>query len=224
MQRYGSRRIRGTVLIVCVSVALTAAVVTFVIPWLVERTQNLAATSRLIPTLALRRRCSWGNVASRVYRLRSSSKARVALKVYREGALCSRYGDRVHIGTRRITPQSVYLFLDEGVRRNGFYEFPFLLKHEEGSVDCVLAKLCKQGKLTYPRDILERDFKETYADFVPLRHLSAVSILFIDPGEEFTEDAIIVLPTPGAYRVMLIFTAVDCECVCASREFLIEGV
>ena len=215
-----SRKIRDTIVIVVLSITITFLVIVFVIPWVSSQIQHLS-TTHLISIFGLIVTgigVAWKLV---LYRLQSSCKAKVTVNVRAEKRNAIVTAAVENIGTKRIIPHNVYLVVDEGIKRKGYFEFPFLLRHEQGEWDCIMAKICKQGKLQYPRDLLSKDFTDVYADFIPLRHLSTESILFIDPKEKFIEDTILRLPKSGAYRVMLIFTARNCECVCASREFLV---
>ncbi len=127
-------------------------------------------------------------------------------------------------GGRKVTPNNVYLFIDEGIlKEGGNYEFPFLLKHEGGEYDCVLSKICQQEKFAYPKDRLKNEFHNIHTDCIQLRHLSSESILYVGPGESFSEDVTVELPHPGVYRAVLVFTAKDADCICSSRQFIIQN-
>jgi len=128
-------------------------------------------------------------------------------------------------GLRRITPKNIYLFVEKGRRSaRGVYEFPFLLKHEVGAIDCNLALRCKRERVNeFPQDLVGPGYETDFAPVVmSLDHLSSASILFVDPGEVFSEDATIELRTPGVYRATIVFTAADSDCMCRTRHFLVQ--
>lgn len=216
-----NRKVRDSLVIIGLSVLFTTLTIIYIVPWIVPKIKTLTTVHfiSIAGVLIAAFTATWQIVQ---YRIKLTSKAKLQLHVVVDGKNATITSIIKNIGGRRITPQRVYLFVDQGIERDTFFEFPFLLRHEQNEHDCVMAKICKQEKLSYPRDILDKEFKNIYADYIPLKHLSTDSILFIDPEEEFTEDAIVKLPRQGAYRVMLIFTAWDSECVCASREFLVK--
>ena len=126
-------------------------------------------------------------------------------------------------GSHRIVPQNVYLFIDEGVETDNIITFPFCLKHEEGKNDCVLGIKCKSGGVnSFPIDILPDNFRNKYHKMVNLKHLSTESVKFIDPGERFSEDATLRTPHNGVFRVMAIWTSVNADCLCCTKQFVIS--
>lgn len=123
---------------------------------------------------------------------------------------------------KRIVPQNIYLMVESGVEKDGIVEFPYLLKHEEGEFDCIFASLCKQGGFTcLPNHLLEECFKTQYRKIIKLRHLSSETIMFIDPGEEFSEDVTLKL-SKGIYKATVVWTSVKEDCICGTKQFIIE--
>lgn len=123
---------------------------------------------------------------------------------------------------KRIVPQNIYLMVEAGIDENGIIKFPYLLKHEEGEFDCVFATLCKQGGFTcLPEHLLEDSFKNQYRKIIKLKHLSSETIMFIDPGEEFSEDVILKL-SKGIYKATIVWTSVKEDCICGTKQFIIE--
>ena len=126
-----------------------------------------------------------------------------------------------NMGRNRIVPQNVYLFVDEGIEKNKRIEFPFCLKHEEGENDCVLGKKCKSGGInSFPLDLVPDDFKSVFHRSFKMQNLSAEAIMFIDPGEKFSEDIVLNL-NPGIYRATAVWTAVKSDCICATKQFVV---
>lgn len=130
-------------------------------------------------------------------------------------------------GFGRITPKSFYLFIDEGIKCNlndVEYKFPNILVHEGQNFDCALSRECKsnsvQGKLS--TSVLGGEFENTFHTFYKLIHISPHSVMFIDPGESFSEDAIFELD-PGIYRVILIGTSEEADCMCAHKIFVVSS-
>ena len=128
------------------------------------------------------------------------------------------------MGGKRVIPKNVYLFIDKGVKGDDdLYDFPFLLAHEQDEPHCILGKRCRDGGLKkYPDDLIGRPAATGCRGiaFRNLRHLSSESILFVDPGETFREDAVLDLKEPGVYRATLVFTATNAECICTTRQFV----
>lgn len=123
---------------------------------------------------------------------------------------------------KRIVPQNIYLMVEAGIEKDGIIDFPYLLKHEEGEFDCVFASLCKQGGFTcLPDHLLEDKFKAQYRKIIKLKHLSSETIMFIDPGEEFSEDIILKL-SKGIYKATIVWTSVKEDCICGTKQFIIE--
>lgn len=123
---------------------------------------------------------------------------------------------------KRIVPQNIYLMIEAGIEKDGIIEFPYLLKHEEGEFDCVFASLCKRGGFTcLPDHLLEESFKAQYRKIIKLKHLSSETIMFIDPGEEFSEDVTLKLGK-GIYKATIVWTSVKEDCICGTKQFIIE--
>lgn len=123
---------------------------------------------------------------------------------------------------KRIVPQNIYLMIEAGIEKDGIIEFPYLLKHEEGEFDCVFASLCKRGGFTcLPDHLLEDSFKAQYRKIIKLKHLSSETIMFIDPGEEFSEDVTLKLGK-GIYKATIVWTSVKEDCICGTKQFIIE--
>ncbi len=124
--------------------------------------------------------------------------------------------------TKRIIPQNVYLMVEEGIMKNNMASFPYLLRHEKDEFDCVFASICKKGGITrVPEHLLSEEFYNKFREIVRLKHLTSETIMFIDPGEEFSEDTIFKL-TPGVYRVTVVWTSVKEDCICCTKEFVIN--
>lgn len=125
--------------------------------------------------------------------------------------------------TRRIIPSNIYIILEEGIQPKNSGEhadFPFLLKHEQGKCDCVLAQHCKNGGFkTVPDSVIDDKYKNCCRKVVRLDHLCEESRHYIDPGEEFSDDVIFKL-SPGVYRVTAIWTSVKDDCICTLKEFV----
>ncbi|MBD5145457.1 MAG: hypothetical protein HDT21_06035 [Ruminococcus sp.] len=122
---------------------------------------------------------------------------------------------------KRIIPQNIYLMVEAGIEKDGIIDFPYLLKHEEGEFDCVFASLCKQGGfICLPDHLLEDDFKAQYRKIIKLKQLSSETIMFIDPGEEFSEDVILKLEK-GIYKATIVWTSVEEDCICGTKQFVI---
>ena len=123
---------------------------------------------------------------------------------------------------KRIVPQNIYLMVEAGIEKDTIIEFPYLLKHEEGEFDCVFASLCKKGGFTcLPDHLLEDCFKAQYRKIIKLKHLSSETIMFIDPGEEFSEDVSLKL-NKGIYKATIVWTSVKADCICGTKQFIIE--
>jgi len=130
-------------------------------------------------------------------------------------------------GSGRITPKSFYLFIDEGIEKTendvNIYKFPDILIHEGCDFDCALSRECKSNSVRgrLPTSVLGDDFKDTFHTHYRLIHISPQSVMFIDPGESFSEDAIFELPV-GVYRVILIGTSEEADCMCAHKIFVVS--
>lgn len=208
-------------LIILVSLLTMELMVIYLVPWLSRQLSGLppANVIAILGILVAFVGVTWQVV---LYRLQFSYKAKVTLDVRVEGMNAIVTSTVINIGTRQISPKHVYLIVEEGLMRENFYDFPFILKHENNEWYCVMSKICKQGDASYPKNILSNEFKNIYTNIMVLNNLSRDSIIFMDAGEEHIEESILRLPKPGGYRVILIFTALNCDCVCTSRDFLIE--
>lgn len=124
-------------------------------------------------------------------------------------------------GSKRIVPQNIYLMVEQGLERDGVIIFPYLLKHEEGEFDCIFADLCKKGGFScLPDHLLPKEFQGLYRKIVKMQHLSSETILFVDPGEEFSEDITIKLNN-GVYKATVVWTSVKEDCICTTKEFIV---
>lgn len=163
-------------------------------------------------------------LVSYMIRERKARKWRLEMQIEIRGNLANISCSYENVGTKRIIPKNVYLFIDQGVEReDGIFEFPFILRHEVGDFDCVLGKRCKDGGLQcYPQDLrLSSRFSNTYSNLYLLKHLSSESIVFIDPGEKFSDSMTIRPPGKGVYRAMVVFTATNADCCCTLKQFII---
>jgi hypothetical protein len=214
------------VIVILLSIAITAIMIGVVIPK-VAPFLNKLTTNEIIAVVSVLVAMVGITVTVILYRLdmRKAKKSRLELQVETNGFLARISCSYENLGTKQIIPKNVYLFVDQGVENEGIFQFPFMLKHEPGEYDCVLSKRCKAGGLLqFPKELqTEGKFKNTYTLLISLKHLSSESILFIDPGEKFTEDTVIRLPDKGVYRASVVFTATNADCSCATRQFLIIG-
>lgn len=215
------RDLREITIIVLLSAFITAILIVWGIPliatFLKELTTNefIALLTVLISMFGI----TWQIIVFKLKRV-PKLKADLHVETISDHAIIT---SRIeNIGGKTVTPYNVYLFIDEGIlREKGYYEFPFLLKHEGGEYDCVLSKICQKEKLDYPKDRLGRGFQNIHTDCIQLRHLSSESILYIAPAESFMEDVVVKLPKPGVYRAIIVFTAKDADCICASKQFIV---
>ena len=127
-----------------------------------------------------------------------------------------------NFGTKRIIPQNIYLMVESGTEESGQVAFPYLLKHEEGEFDCIFAKQCKAGGfISIPDSMLQEQFKHCFRKIIKLEQLSKTTILFIDPGETFSEDVTLKLEAGGIYKVTAVWTSVKEDCICTTKEFVV---
>lgn len=124
-----------------------------------------------------------------------------------------------NVGGKRFTPDNVNLYLDEGELGENQFTFPHLLRHDSGSYDCALSLWNQSGRVVYPIELVTRAARNRFNACFKFRHLSSETILFVAPGESFEENLIIELPKAGVYRAMVVVTAQDADCICASRQF-----
>lgn len=210
--------------VIVLSVTITAFMIGVVIPK-VAPLLNKLSINEVVATISVIVAMVGITVTVVLYRLdmRKAKKSRLEIQIETNGFLARISCSYENLGTKQIIPKNVYLFVDQGLENEGIFQFPFMLKHEAGEYDCVLSKRCKVGGLLqFPKDLqTESKFKNTYTALISLKHLSSESILFIDPGEKFTEDTVLRLPDKGVYRASIVFTATNADCSCATRQFFI---
>jgi len=214
-------------LIILGTIIITVFLIAFVIPALgsilnkLQPNELIAAFGVIIAMLV-------GVIPIILHRLDSSKskKSRLEIQIETNDNLVRISSSFENSGTKRIIPKNVYLFIDEGIEKDGIFEFPYMLKHDAGENDCVLSIRCKQGGLQqYPSELCRGpQFNATYSKLISLKHLSSESILFIDPGEKFTEDSILRIMKTGVFRATVVFTAVNADCSCTTREFIIQTI
>lgn len=211
--------------IVASTVLITVVLLTAVIPALSPFLGTLK-TNELIAVCAVVATMIGITVQLILYglNLRRAQKSRLELDVATHGTLARITCSFENTGMKRIIPKNVYLFVDQGKEKQGVLCFPFMLRHETGENDCVLSKRCKAGGLVeFPHELRDKDeFANEYSHLVFLKHLSSESILFVDPGEKFSEDAVLRLPKAGVYRATVVFTATNADCTCATRQFILD--
>lgn len=151
-----------------------------------------------------------------------TTKRKISIESKIQGEYVIITGRIENLSRKRIIPQNIYLMVESGIEKNGIAEFPYLLRHEEGEYDCVLSSLCRQGGFTrLPEHILEEKFKTQYRQIIKMKHLSSETIMFVDPGEEFSEDVILKL-SKGIYKATIVWTSVKEDCICCTKEFIME--
>jgi uncharacterized protein YciU (UPF0263 family) len=122
----------------------------------------------------------------------------------------------------RILLGDFYLFIDKSLQlKNGIYDFYDITKHDANDMDCKLGAKCKNKLSTFPTDIYDEEYKGIEKIFYNLRHLSANSITFIDPGEVFSEDITFNL-NPGVYRAILVGKPKNHDCMCSNTQFIVK--
>ena len=119
-------------------------------------------------------------------------------------------GNVKNVGQKKTIPKNVNLYIDESIYNedNNEYEFPYLLCHRNGSADCVLSKATNKSEPQYPFDKLSPPFSnrnELLQICIPLRHLSADTIRYIAPKENFSDDVALNIGKAGIYRAMMVF-------------------
>ena len=161
-------------------------------------------------------------VSEKVIKTNNEAKRRIALSVKTVNDYATITCSIENFGTKRIVPQNIYLMVEKGIEENGQVYFPYLLKHEEGEFDCVFAKQCKAGGFTsIPESMLSEKFKNCFRRIIKLEQLSKTTILFIDPGEIFSEDVTLKLEAGSIYKVTAVWTSVKEDCICTTKEFVI---
>lgn len=223
------RRLANIILVLCISVITFLLLFNYMLPWLRGNsqfksmtTEEIIATLAMVVTIAL----ASINFISASMNKRYSSKKQLHLEVVVSGDNAIITSSVENKGSDRITPKTFYLFIDSGIEKqiNGatIFDFPNILVHEGKDFDCSLAKECKAGRVQcLPQKLLTKEFQDTYHACYQLKHISSESVNFIDPGESFSEDAIFKLEK-GVYRVILIGTTVEADCMCAHKLFVVE--
>ena len=165
----------------------------------------------------------------------SKSLQRVCLIVESTGAHCRFSCEISNIGNSEIKLGNAYLFVDEGIYNSekSCYEFPFTQKKFLGidgidDSDCILCAQCKRDLPEYPigyshvSSFYKTDLNLFHNCYV-LPHLSYQSILYMAPGEVFTEEIILKLK-PGVYRAILasVPDTSTCDCICCNRCFIVQ--
>ena len=219
----------NVILILCISVATFFLIFSYIIPWLRGNSQfQSMTTTEIIATLAMVVTIVLASInlilASMNKRYSSKKQLHLEVMVCGENAIIT--SSIENKGSDRITPKTFYLFIDSGIEKqsNGatIFDFPNILVHEGKDFDCSLARACKAGRVQcLPPNLLTREFQNTYHACYQLKHISSESVNFIDPGESFSEDAIFKLQK-GVYRVILIGTSVEADCMCAHKIFVVN--
>lgn len=224
-----TRRVINIILILCITVATFLLLFNYVLPWLRGNSQfQSMTTAEIIATLAMVVTIVLAsiNLISASMNKRYSSKKQLHLEVTVSGENAIITSSVENKGSDRITPKTFYLFIDSGIEKqsNGatIFDFPNILVHEGKDFDCSLARACKAGRVQcLPPNLLTSEFQNTYHVCYQLKHISSESVNFIDPGESFSEDAIFKLEK-GVYRVILIGTSVEADCMCAHKIFVVN--
>ena len=161
-------------------------------------------------------------VSENILKQSFTTKRKISIESKIQGEYIIITGRIENLSRKRIIPQNIYLMVESGIEKNGIAEFPYLLRHEEGEYDCVLSSLCRQGGFTrLPEHILEEEFKTQYRQIIKMKQLSSETIMFVDPGEEFSEDVILKL-SKGIYKATIVWTSVKEDCICCTKEFIME--
>lgn len=224
-----TRKIMNIIFILCISVATFLLLFNYMLPWLRGNSQfQSMTTAEIIATLAMVVTIVLAsiNLISASMNKRYSSKKQLHLEVTVSDKNAIITSSVENKGSDRITPKTFYLFIDSGIEKqiNGatIFDFPNILVHEGKDFDCSLAKECKAGRVQcLPQKLLTKEFQDTYHACYQLKHISSESVNFIDPGESFSEDAIFKLEE-GVYRVILIGTSVEADCMCAHKLFVVN--
>ncbi|MFC2108366.1 hypothetical protein ACFLS5_02785 [Candidatus Bipolaricaulota bacterium] len=140
------RRIRDVILIGAISSGITALLVLVLLPRLISYLRQFSAIELLTAAGVV---VAAVGVTWQIIRFRLSAspklKAHLDVTAYAGHAVIS--ATITNIGKRRITPLNAYVFVDRARDVDeGIFEFPFLLKHEGGHIDCNFGK-AMQGAL-----------------------------------------------------------------------------
>ncbi len=124
---------------------------------------------------------------------------------------------------KRVTPKAFYIFVDQPLIDNesGIYYQNHILKHE-CKQNCRLSDLCSKNLANeFDKEFTIPHCDQGYFSYKKLDLISSESILYINPGESFSEDVIIKLKK-GVYRILLIGTYDKKGCLCANQQFVIR--
>lgn len=137
-----------------------------------------------------------------------------------------------NVGLDRIENMDFYLFIDQPKLNTDkqLYEYKHVLKHgydcrkRKYTPFCTLSDECTNGSLCeYPSWLRRSSQDDIYYGFKKLDFLSNSSAMYINSGEQFTEDISFNLRN-GIYRAILIgrFGKKKKGCVCANKQFIIS--
>ncbi len=129
-------------------------------------------------------------------------------------------------GMNRINNMEFYMFIDQPVLDTdiGIYQANHVLKHDcTHKYNCKFSLLCKNGEINeYPEEFKIQESEDAYYGVKKLDFLSPESVLYVNPGERFSEDVVVKLKQ-GVYRVLIIgiFGKKRNGCSCANKQFII---
>lgn len=152
------------------------------------------------------------NVSKNVFASLTSAKQSINLDIVKEEKFVIIECSIENNGHKRIKPQNVYVFIENGNEQKDRVQFPFLLKHNAEDCDCALSKVCKEGATSFINHTSYKGYK--------FEHLSCESIQFIDPGEKFNDSISLVLDK-GAYRAIVIAALIKGDCICNVKNFAV---
>lgn len=193
-----------------------------IIPYVTSYVQNLSVNEVLASiTLFLTIAKIISSVANSIININFQAKRKISIDIDIKTDFATITCTIENCSKKRIIPQNIYMMIEEGILKDNIAEFPYILKHEKGEFDCVFAKFCKKGGVsTFPDYLVPLSYKDKFRQILPLKHLSSETIMFIDPGEEFSEDVVLKLKN-GVYRVTVVWTSVKEDCICCTKEFVI---
>lgn len=125
-------------------------------------------------------------------------------------------------GQQRIDPVSFHVFIDQPTldKETGVYNANHILKHD-CTQNCKLSMMCRENDISiYPKEFRQNDENLYYA-VKKLDFLAPDSMLYVNPGECFSEDITFKLDK-GVYRVLLIGVFDKKGCLCANKQFVID--
>ena len=125
-------------------------------------------------------------------------------------------------GQQRIDPIAFHIFIDQLVLNDstGIYNTNHILKHD-CKHNCKLSEMCRQSNISaYPEEFM-LDNDGLYYAVKKLDFLAPDSMLYVNPGEHFSEDIAFKL-NKGVYRVLLIGVFDKKGCLCANKQFVID--